>query len=114
MPPSSFVACCSLMMMPSVTLLITALANKDIDGRSSWLAGTRMRQLGGWSFAFYLIHLQVLGVLAAIAHPNSMGEALAVGLVAVIISTMGAGLIHHFFEEPLERILRRRLAPRRE
>ncbi len=92
-------------------LLIVAGAQQDEAGLPSVWRSRPMILLGTWSFAFYLVHAQVLAVLSRL-DPARLNLAGATGnaLAAVGLSVGAAALLHHFVEGPAEQALR---SPRR-
>ena len=88
-------------------LLIAATAQADIARRSTFLSSRAMVRLGAWSFAFYLVHAEVITVLAHLFGPTQ-GR---IGSAVFALSAFGATLVvtaflHRFAERPLEARLR--------
>ncbi|MEV8550053.1 acyltransferase [Streptomyces glaucescens] len=109
---------------PLYALVVVAVAQRDLSGRSSWLGTRPMVFLGEWSYAFYLLHFTVLFEIAsAVFDRNSVIEFYLrpVGaswsnagwaLLALGVTTALCALLHRFYERPLELRLRARLGRR--
>jgi len=95
----------SVTLLPFM-LLIVAAAQADVSSRQTILSGRIMVRLGAWSFALYLVHIEVIFVLDQIWRTPSPASAAAFGLVAFALSLGLAGAAHHFVERPAERALR--------
>ncbi|MEP6695930.1 MAG: acyltransferase [Pseudonocardiales bacterium] len=97
-------------MLPLLfAVVIAAAAQRDLDGRRSWLRRPTMVRLGRWSYAFYLVHATIVQVLILrLGHQppgnRNLGWLLAVSVAAVAVS---AGL-YYAVEHPLEGWLRAR------
>lgn len=92
-------------------LLIPAVAIRRPG--TAVLAGPTAVRLGTWSFAFYLVHLQILWIVAAIAGQDPDGAVTAAPLsllTALAVSTVAAGLLHRLVEQPGHHLI---TAPRR-
>ncbi|MFI5041806.1 MAG: acyltransferase family protein [Acidimicrobiales bacterium] len=89
-------------------LLIAAAAQSDLDDRPSLLRQRALIVLGQWSFAFYLIHQQVLNVARKATDGHHLGTPARAGLLVacLALSVAGAGVIFVAVERPLERRLR--------
>ncbi|WP_101523488.1 acyltransferase family protein [Nocardioides houyundeii] len=99
-------------------LLVYAGAVTDIAGRATVLRSRTLVELGVWSYAFYLIHTQVLAVCAEAAtrlgHPPADLDTPArliwwVGALGA--SILASYLLHALVERPAERRLRPRPRP---
>ncbi|RKR90761.1 peptidoglycan/LPS O-acetylase OafA/YrhL [Micromonospora pisi] len=93
-------------------LVIAAAADADVRGTWSPWRSRPMRWLGEVSFAYYLVHVFVVtSVLRATNHlngfPGWQGPAAAVGFL--LLNLLLAGLLFHFVETPMMRLL----SPRR-
>jgi len=88
-------------------LLIASLAERDMQGRPTFLARRTWQELGTASFAFYVVHLLVIGVVASPwpgGHPHLHWPlAIALMTVAFAISLGLAWLLHRTVEVPLQR-----------
>ena len=88
-------------------LLIVAAAQSDISGRPSVLRSRTMVRLGTWSFAFYLVHLPVLTVLAHVVSGRlGVARTIATSVAAVALSVGCAAFLYRTVERPCERLLR--------
>jgi peptidoglycan/LPS O-acetylase OafA/YrhL len=84
-----------------VVLLIAATAMRDIVGAPSIWRHRTLVVLGGWSFAFYLVH-QIVVRFGASAHQSPLvGTIWAVALLAAAIGSAAA--LHRFVEAPAMR-----------
>ena len=99
-------------------MLIGAVAQADLDGRRSVLATRAMVRLGEWSYAFYLFHFLVLGIVFTAftqVFADSMTKNVALGLAAIVVALVAtvalSGAVYRWYERPLERRIR---SPRRE
>jgi peptidoglycan/LPS O-acetylase OafA/YrhL len=82
--------------------VIAAAATSDIAGRSSWLTNRWAIYAGEVSFAFYLVHLLVIGLLQTqLSASGFFGSVLC-----LIVSIIAAVALHHGVERPAERRLR--------
>lgn len=95
-------------------VVIAAAAQRDLDGRPSWLRRPMMVRLGKWSYAFYLVHATIVQVLiVALGHrpPGNINILWLIGvsLAAVIVSAT----LYHGLEHPLEAWLRSKQKRRR-
>lgn len=103
--PTAF-AFVAVTLMPFM-LLIVAAAQADVRSRRTILSRPMMVRLGAWSFALYLVHIEVIFVLDRVWHRTaSPASAVAFGVVAFSLSLGLAGAAHHFVERPAERALR--------
>ena len=88
------------------TLLVVALAQRELAGTPSWLAGRRWVVLGEWSYALYLTHHLMLQVAQRAV--GEVGGTRAIAWVALLLvaAVLVAGLLFHLVERPAERRLR--------
>ena len=94
------------LLAPTFAAVVVVVAALDRDGWRSWLSGRRMRALGAWSFAFYLVHWAMIHALEpALGHWTGISVWL-LGALALGMSVLAAAALHHFVEAPLERRLR--------
>lgn len=97
-------------------LLVTALARADLGDVRTGLGGRIAVHLGAVSYSFYLVHLLVLGALAAGwagGHPRlSVPAASALALAALVVSLLAAELTHRWVERPARRFLLAQLGAR--
>jgi peptidoglycan/LPS O-acetylase OafA/YrhL len=94
-----------LLVLP-FALLIVALAQQELAGSRSWLAGRRWVVLGEWSYALYLTHHLLLQ--AAQRAAGEIGGAVAIAWVALLFvaALVVACALFRFVERPAERRLR--------
>ena len=86
------------------TIVIATAAQRDLDGQGSFAAHPWMVRLGEWSFAFYLVHEQVIRLLQLVPGPGtSLAAGLALGTLALALSLGAAALLYGWVERPLER-----------
>ena len=88
-------------------LLVSAAAAWDLDGRPTLLRHRALIRAGDWSYAFYLVHISVVGVVHHVAGAYR-GPLPALGLTAVslMLSAAAAGFLYTLVERPAERRLR--------
>jgi peptidoglycan/LPS O-acetylase OafA/YrhL len=98
----------TLLILPSVVLVLLVYAAGDADGRRTVMQSRPLVRLGEWSFALYLIHWPALTFLSHhLGRPSRVeGLAIEVAFLAVMIAL--SGVVYHFFERPVERWLRAR------
>lgn len=96
------------------TLIVSALARADLDGRKSMFSAAPVRWLGEVSFAFYLVHLLVLQWFAAVLPPSdhTLATAGPRALLALGVALTVAAALHHGLELPARTLLLRLLAGR--
>lgn len=99
------------------TLLIIALAIRDLEGRPSAFRAKWMVDLGTWSFAFYLVHSTVMyGVATFVGARTASWGNLVWYPVVFVLSLLAAWLLYRLVEHPVELRMRRwgdrRFAPR--
>ncbi|MFG3043366.1 acyltransferase family protein [Streptomyces sp. NPDC048202] len=109
---------------PLYALVVVAVAQRDLSGRTSWLRAKPMVALGEWSYAFYLLHFTVLfeissavfdrkSIMEYYMRPAEASWANAGwAALALVISVTACGLMYQFFERPAERWLRSRIGRR--
>jgi peptidoglycan/LPS O-acetylase OafA/YrhL len=100
-----------LLVAPLFALLIAAAAQRDVVGApgrdGGLLAGRRMRRLGHWSFAWYLVHQSCLrAVLRLFGTPHHPAGTAAGWLLVLATSLALAGALHTWVEQPVEAWLR--------
>lgn len=88
-----------------IALLITAVAATDVAGTSSLLGSRTMVWLGEVSFAFYMVHLEVLYGARTLLHGHTFATPMALG---VIVAEFGVALLlawalHALVERPIMR-----------
>lgn len=97
------------LMLPAWLLLIAAGCAADLDDRPGPLRSSWLLRLGEWSFALYLTHLILLGLINAVVPGLDdlplLGR-LAVDLVFVATSVAVAAAAYYLVERPMERRLR--------
>jgi peptidoglycan/LPS O-acetylase OafA/YrhL len=99
--------------------VITAAARADLRGAWSPWRGPVLRWLGEVSFAYYLVHVFVIGTALRLLErtngfPGWQGPAAALGFLALCLGC--AALLHRYVELPMMRLLspgRRAAAPDR-
>ncbi|MBO3096364.1 acyltransferase family protein [Cellulomonas dongxiuzhuiae] len=103
-------------------IIVCAAAQRDMCGTASALAHPRLVTLGEWSYAFYLTHLTVIGVVVSVVERLSRDRETWSGLSlvapifgAALVSIGVAAVLHLVVERPMERRLRgsRRVNARR-
>lgn len=92
--------------------LIVAAAQRDCSNRPSFWSSRALVALGGWSYAFYIVHFPLMTATALMLtrHGVRVGTPGAVALAAgmLLVTTMVSAGLHRWFERPLERRLRGR------
>lgn len=98
----------TLLILPSMVLLIGAAALRDLSGRRTWLARRSWVRLGEWSFALYLVHPLCIRAIHQVAKvPTLKGLSGVGGLVAIVVLAIScSGVAYSFVERPAERRLR--------
>ncbi|CAN5367703.1 acyltransferase [soil metagenome] len=106
-----------LVMALPFLMLVGAVAQSDLDGRRSVLATPVMVRLGEWSYAFYLFHYLVLGVVftafaGVFAESMTVNPALGIGamLVALLVTVAVSAGVYRLYERPLEKRIRGQLS----
>lgn len=97
----------AITVIPFVLLIISA-AQSDTLGRWNALRNPWLVRLGDWSFAFYLVHGLVLYYGGKIFLPSDspLSHIVIFAIGAFIVATATAGLLYHFVERPVERLIR--------
>ena len=100
-----FVVQVGILVVP-FALLVVALAQHELTGGRSWLAGRGWVVLGEWSYAFYLTHHLLLQVAQRAV--GEVGNYRAIAWVTVLLAAavLVAGGLFRFVERPAERRLR--------
>jgi peptidoglycan/LPS O-acetylase OafA/YrhL len=105
-------------MVVPMSLLIAAVAVRDIEGRPTFLARKQMVWLGNVSFAFYLVHWQVIHHLIWLFGGQTRAwtptAAESVVALAFPVTLLLAWALHALVERPLQKRFsspRRRPAP---
>lgn len=100
-------------MIVSVTLvpflvLIASAAQRDTTGGAGVLRSGPLVTLGVWSYAFYLLHEQVLreATRRLGPTPGATGDAVVVLASSLLASVALAAALYRFVERPAERLLR--------
>jgi len=94
--------------------VIAAAAQRDLDGRRSWLRRPTMVRLGHWSYAFYLVHATIVQLLILRLGPRHPGNVNLLWLLAVSVMAVAASAaLYHLVEHPLESWLRSKQQSRR-
>ena len=65
-------------------LVIWSAASRDWAGARTWAAGRWLVKLGEWSYAFYLMHLLIMRVLAKANHTVHLSPWLLAGVALVL------------------------------
>jgi len=88
-----------------IALLITAVAATDVAGAPTLLASRTMVWLGEVSFAFYMVHLEVLYGARALLHGQAFATPVALGVIAVEFGTalLLAWMLYALVERPIMR-----------
>jgi len=97
------------LMLPSIVLVIAAAARSDLTSIPSMWAHPVATRLGQWSFALYLVHWGILGIVDKV-RPDDFG---AIGTLAgaigfLCIATLTAAGAYYVIERPAERWVRGR------
>jgi peptidoglycan/LPS O-acetylase OafA/YrhL len=88
-------------------LVIAAAAQRDIDGRRSWLRRPTMARLGRWSYAFYLVHATIVQLLITVLGRRPAGNANLGWLLAVSVAALAvSAALYTLVEHPLKTWLR--------
>jgi peptidoglycan/LPS O-acetylase OafA/YrhL len=107
-PPSGYVA---VTLLPFIAVIV-ATAQRDIAGRRLWLRRSVLIALGDASYAFYLVHAQVIHLVGSIVpktfHYQTPARALGLWLGVFEASLGLAFLLHRGVERPLQQALRHR------
>jgi peptidoglycan/LPS O-acetylase OafA/YrhL len=87
-------------------LLLASAVESDLQGRRTLPMWKPIVQLGEWSFAFYLMHLIVLGVVIAVTERTLGMPWWATTVVGFILGMVLAAILYEYVEKPLEKRLR--------
>ena len=93
-------------------LLIGHAARIDLDRRPTFLRLKPLVMLGAWSYAIYVVHAFALRVVSTYVHVSGFVPSMLFGLLMVVGITVIGGVIHRFWERPLERRFRKSRVPR--
>jgi len=94
--------------------VIAAAAQRDLDGRRSWLRRPTMVRLGHWSYAFYLVHAAIVQLLVLRLGHRPPGNINLLWLLAVSVMAVAASAaLYLVIEHPLESWLRSKQKSRR-
>ncbi|MCA1657214.1 MAG: acyltransferase, partial [Actinobacteria bacterium] len=95
-------------------VVIAAAAQRDLDGRRSWLRRPTMVRLGHWSYAFYLVHATIVQLLILRLGPRPAGNINLLWLLAVSVAAVAtSAALYLLVEHPLESWLRSKQKIRR-
>lgn len=88
-----------------IALLITAVAATDVADAPTLLASRPMVWLGEVSFAFYMVHLEVLYGAQALLHGQTFATPMALGVIASEFGTalLLAWMLYALVERPIMR-----------
>jgi peptidoglycan/LPS O-acetylase OafA/YrhL len=101
-----FVTQIGVLVVP-FALLVVALAQRDLAGRATPLARPSLVLLGEWSYAFYLVHKEILEAIGHhTAYALAGGRAVLWLLGGLAAASAGAYLLFTWVERPAERRLR--------
>jgi peptidoglycan/LPS O-acetylase OafA/YrhL len=87
-------------------LLIAAAATNDATGGTSPLQRPWLVRLGVWSFALYLVHNIVIGLVLRFSGAIDAVALIPVGVAVTAVSIALSGLAYHYIERPAEARLR--------
>jgi peptidoglycan/LPS O-acetylase OafA/YrhL len=93
-------------------VLIGYAATMDLEKRPTFLRWKPLVTLGAWSYALYVVHALVLRVVSTYVDVSGLVPSMLFGGLMVVSITVIAGVIHRFWERPLERRFRRSRVPR--
>ncbi|GAA1742468.1 acyltransferase [Microbacterium paludicola] len=96
----------AITLIPFV-LLVVALAASDLEGRANIFGSRPMVTLGVWSYCIYLVHGLALWGTDAVAMRLHLPATVSVA-AALVLTCVGAWLLHRVVEAPAERLLRPR------
>src|SRR5919197_3900530 len=92
---------------PAFAAVICAAAHRDRTDGPGILGRSWMVRLGGWSYAWYLVHeIVIRAYVHLIGRPASGPSTASAWLLVIVTSLAAAGLCHRFIELPAERRLR--------
>lgn len=99
-----------LVVTVPVIMLIVAAASADLRGQRGVGSSRVLVRLGEWSFALYLVHAPVLIFSYVIRIRTGFTETPGLAWLGVylLVAVGFSGVLHTWFELPLERILRGR------
>lgn len=101
----------NLLLVVPITMLIASYAVGDAEGERSWASVRPLVKLGEWSFALYLFHRTIVGMLqnqfAGGVH-GTLGTTARWGFVVLVCIAVSA-VAHEAIERPVEKWLRRRI-----
>ena len=103
--PAHFATQVGILVAP-FALLIVALAQRELAGHRSWLAGRRWVVLGEWSYALYLTHHLLLQIAQRAVGEVGGSRAVLWVLVLLAAAVLFAGAMFRCVERPAERRLR--------
>lgn len=90
------------------TLVIAAVATRDLAGARSWLRARWMVRLGEASYAFYLVHATVIYFVLSFVGKQQGGWGNLVWYAPLFIAALSVAFaLHRGIEKPLERRMRR-------
>lgn len=103
---TSTVTAVALPMVP-FTILIVSAAQRDVDGKPSWLGSPALQAAGRTSFAFYLVHVTPLSLVVDRVgeHAFPWPRALAWAAANLAVAVVAAAALHRFVEVPAARRL---------
>ncbi|MFI1864910.1 acyltransferase family protein [Streptomyces jumonjinensis] len=113
-----------LVMAPLYACLLAAYTQRELDGRSSLYARPALVSLGKISMGIYLFHFTVIFTIAAMVYPDKemvdffldpvtpVNSHWLWGAVGLAVSLLVGWLAYRFFEDPIERRIRRYLDAR--
>lgn len=109
-----YLANADLLMLVPIVMLVVAGAMRDLDPSGSSRRNRALVVLGAESFALYLVHWPALTLTRLIqfkqqsfTHPGPWWL-----ILYLAFCMLAAGLLHHGFEKPLERVLRSGRSPK--
>jgi peptidoglycan/LPS O-acetylase OafA/YrhL len=94
-------------MLPAIALVIVSAGRADLSGAKTMWSRSFVVRLGQWSFALYLVHWPILGLLSKVGSPklDSLSTALAT-LGVLVLATAVAACAYYLLERPVERWIR--------
>jgi peptidoglycan/LPS O-acetylase OafA/YrhL len=96
----------NLWLLPGCVAVIAAAAAGDLRGKAGHLRSERVVRLGYWSFALYLVHELVIKLAIPTVESFDLAGAVFACIVLLAISVALAGVLHEFFEAPVEKRFR--------
>lgn len=97
------------LMLPAWLLLIAAACAADLDDRPGILRSSPLLRLGEWSFALYLTHLILLGLINAVVpgiEDLPLAGRLLVDVAFITVAIGVAAAAYYVVERPMEKRLR--------